>query len=207
VQFVVDGSKSAAWIANSAAAIGQPPKRGYSRMAQPCVGTPTCASASPARSCAVPAATSRANRALVGRLAPQMNWSSLSSTGPLPAGSRRSLPRTVSVHGGEFGDACEEWEGAPMTGLPGTIVFVPGRPGCRPVSAPCSNFATGRPTAGRGVPAQRATRRAVSRRPSRDDGVISPALGLCPVAPGPPRHYIAAGKPASWSGLLLVGWF
>ena len=37
VQFVVDRSKSGARIANSAAAIGQPPKSGYSGMAQPCV--------------------------------------------------------------------------------------------------------------------------------------------------------------------------
>jgi SAM-dependent methyltransferase len=28
------------------------------------------------------------------------------------------------VHAGEFGDACEEWEGAPMTGLPGSLLLV-----------------------------------------------------------------------------------
>ena len=30
----------------------------------------------------------------------------------------------ASVHAGEFGGACEEWEGAPMTGLPGSMVLV-----------------------------------------------------------------------------------
>ena len=30
----------------------------------------------------------------------------------------------VSVHAGEFGDAGEEWEGAPMTGLPGSMLLV-----------------------------------------------------------------------------------
>jgi hypothetical protein len=45
VQFVVDGPKSGARITDSAAAIGQPPKRGYSGVAQPCLGTPACASA------------------------------------------------------------------------------------------------------------------------------------------------------------------
>jgi len=39
VQLVVDNSKCGAGIADGTAAIGQPPKSGYSRMARPCVGT------------------------------------------------------------------------------------------------------------------------------------------------------------------------
>ena len=31
---------------------------------------------------------------------------------------------SVSVHAGKFGGACEEWEGAPITGLPGSILLV-----------------------------------------------------------------------------------
>jgi hypothetical protein len=42
----------------------------------------------------------------------------------LPTASRRSLSRAISVHAGEFGDACEEWEGACRTGLPGLILLV-----------------------------------------------------------------------------------
>jgi hypothetical protein len=121
VQFAVDGSKSGARIANGAAAIGQPPKRGYSRMAQPGVGAPTCASAWPGRRCAVASDVVR-ERPLVGRLAPQMNESNLSFTGPLPTASRRSLPRAVSVHAGAFGDPCEGPEGAPTIRLPGSIL-------------------------------------------------------------------------------------
>jgi hypothetical protein len=138
VQFVVDDSKSGARIANGAAAISQPRKRSYFRMARPCVGPPICASASLARRCTVaggdaprepppgrrPRATNELEQFEVHRT----------------VGDRGTaiLARAVSVHAGAFGDACEEWEGAPMTGLPGSIslvVAVPCRPDCRPVLA------------------------------------------------------------------------
>jgi hypothetical protein len=34
--------------------------------------------------------------------------------------SETTMPRVVRAHAGAFGDASEEWEGAPMTGLPGS---------------------------------------------------------------------------------------
>ena len=94
VQSVVDNSTSGAGIASGTAAIGQPAKSGYSRMAQPCEvmrGALTCGSASPSRS--------HGRRRRAARTAP-------------------GRPPCAPFHAGEFGDACEEREDAPMTAVP-----------------------------------------------------------------------------------------
>jgi len=56
------------------------------------------------------------------------NWSSFNFTGPWPTTSRQFFrPVVALVHAEEFGDASEEWEGAPVAGLPASLLLV----GCR----------------------------------------------------------------------------
>ena len=97
MQFVVDNSKKRRGDRQRRAGNRPTGEEGYSGMAQ---------------RCAVPAGGSRgASPLATGHLrtdkADPHVGASLKFTGPLPTASRQFLLRAVSVHTGEFGDACE----------------------------------------------------------------------------------------------------
>jgi hypothetical protein len=88
VQFLVDGSKSGARIANGAAAICQPPKSGYS----PSLALVLRYARRPRPARSGRRRRHRAIRPLVDDLPPQVYCSSLRFTGPLPIASADPCP-------------------------------------------------------------------------------------------------------------------